>query len=317
LLISSGFCFPLTTDVLIRRSPIFANRDLPRDQPVAIGKTDSNVVLRVGPWTLFFEIQADARFPQVDRVIPAPQATATRLQLDAEDAAFLGQALDRLPGADEQFSPATVDCNGKIAVRARAVHETQVTELVLNRSHYTGTPIRLNTNRAYLARAIRLGFHEIEIADAGTPLVCRDGKRVYCWQPLSHESALEPTKNVICIESTAQTTPAAIPADEPPQPARITLNERIKATKHSGPTNVATNVPANGATNGHVAPENTEPVSLAALIQEAEALHETLSAVKTRAGRFIVALRRYRKRERLMTSALESLQQLKLQEVAE
>ena len=58
------------------------------------------------------------------------------------------------------------------------------------------------------------------------------------------------------------------------------------------------------------------PGGLAALIQEAEALHEALTDARARAGRLIVALRRYRSRERLVSSTLASLKALKLQEVA-
>ena len=76
---------------------------------------------RGGPWTLFLEVQADARFPRVDQVIPDALAAATRLRLEPGDAAFLGQALDRLPGADDLNGPATLDLNGRVAVRARGV----------------------------------------------------------------------------------------------------------------------------------------------------------------------------------------------------
>ena len=43
----------------------------------------------------------------------------TRVQLDPEDARFLQDALDRLPGNEELNSPATIDMNGKVAIRAR------------------------------------------------------------------------------------------------------------------------------------------------------------------------------------------------------
>ena len=119
LLVHGGFAFPWAGDVLVKRSPVFASKGLPRDRPVSVGKTDAHVVLRVGPWTLYLEVQ-DARFPRVDQVIPDPSAVTTRLSLDAADAAFLAQALDRLPGADELNSPATVDLNGRVAVRAGA-----------------------------------------------------------------------------------------------------------------------------------------------------------------------------------------------------
>ena len=112
---------------------------------------------------------ADLRFPDVDRILPGPRDAATRLRLDPADARFLLDALGRLPGADEPNAPATVDLNGKIAVRARAAGEGPATELVLSRSAYTGPPVRLQTNREFLARAIRLGFTEVEVVDADTP----------------------------------------------------------------------------------------------------------------------------------------------------
>ena len=48
-------------------------------------------MLRIGPWTLLLEIQADARFPEVDASCPTPRDAATRLRLDPEDARFLAR----------------------------------------------------------------------------------------------------------------------------------------------------------------------------------------------------------------------------------
>ena len=54
LLVQSGFQFPWTEDVLIPASPVFGCREIPQDVSVAIGKTDTHVLLRAGPWSLFF-----------------------------------------------------------------------------------------------------------------------------------------------------------------------------------------------------------------------------------------------------------------------
>ena len=71
---------------------------------------------------------------------------------------------------------------------------------------------------------------------------------------------------------------------------------------------------APGTANGVAGDGN---VGLAALIQESEALHEVLADARTRSGRLTVALRRYRRRERLVSTTLASLKALKLQDVAE
>ena len=52
VLIRGGFRWPWSRTVLVRRPPPLAARELPRDRPVEVGKTDTHVVLRSGPWTL-------------------------------------------------------------------------------------------------------------------------------------------------------------------------------------------------------------------------------------------------------------------------
>jgi len=48
VLIQGGFDLPWDDDLLVRAVPLFACKSLPRDAPVAIGRTGSYVVLRVG-----------------------------------------------------------------------------------------------------------------------------------------------------------------------------------------------------------------------------------------------------------------------------
>ncbi len=250
----------------------------------------------------------DLRFPDVDRILPGRRDAATRLRLDPADARFLLDSLGRLPGAEEPNAPATVDLNGKIAVRARGNGEGPATELVLSRSGYTGSPVRLQTNREFLARAIRLGFAEVEVADADSPLVCRDDRRILAWQPLPKDSAIAPAEDVTIIES--DPCPDETTRRPSAGPSRI---EAIEQTHRGGPSGKVA-VP-----NGHapaVVPESTNN-GLAALIREAEALHESLGEARSRAGRLVVALRKQRRRERLVAATLASLRQLRLQDVAD
>ena len=318
LLVRTGFRFPWPGDLLIKGSPIFACRALPRDQPVEVGKTDTHVVLRVGPWTIWLEIQKEVRFPDVERVIPQPGEVLTRLRVDPEDARFLESSLARLPGGEELNSPVTVDLNGKIAVRANAPDQPrQVTELVLSRSSYTGSPVCIATNRAFLDRALRLGFTEIGFTGVESPFVCRDETTVYAVQPLSGGSAPDPGANVTCIESAAATGGEARVRARP-ETARRPMSEPVGRDGHepARPAETSSRTPARpvetGGTNG------TEPpgTSLAALIQEAEALHATLADAKARTARLISGLRRHRKQSRLVNETLKSLRQLRLVDAA-
>jgi hypothetical protein len=303
-LIQGGFSFPWGGDVLVRRSPLFACRDLPRDAPISLAKTDSHIVLRVGSWTIWLEVATGLRFPDVDRVLPSSSDAATRLRLDPADARFLLDAIDRLPGGDEPNSPATLDLNGRIAIRAKGPGESTPTELILSRSAYSGPPIRLQTNRESLARALRLGFAEVEVVDADTPLACRDGRRVFAWQPLSKDGVIEPAVDATRIES----GPMPIPTPE------VTSRSRDEPNGPSHPATSATR--SNGV--GAIAPGSTQPtppVDLASLIRDAEALHAALGDVRSRAGRLVVALRKQRRRERLVAQTLASLRQIRLQDV--
>ena len=154
-------------------------------------------------------------------VFPTPDAATARLRLDPADASFLADTLGRLPGSEIHNAPVTVDLNGRVAVRARGSESEATTELVLSRSSYGGAPVRLQTNRDFLARAIRLGFGEVEVVDADSPLVCRAGDRAYAWQPLDADSALAPTDDVTRIESHLHQS-QALPS--PGDPSRNRVN---------------------------------------------------------------------------------------------
>ncbi len=308
VLIRGGFAFPWAGDVLVRRSPIFACRDLPRDRPWAIGRTEAHVALRCDPWTILLEIQTSARFPRVDMAFPAPDAATARLRLDPADAVFLADALGRLPGSEINNAPVTVDLNGRIAIRARGPEGDATTELVLSRSSYGGSPVRFQMHRDFLARAVRLGFAEVEVVDPGSPIVCRSGPHAYAWQPLAADSALGPTDNATRIESPLQ-PPASRPPSTPPRTGQP-MNESSNPQVSTGP--------ATALTRGRpeVVPDPAA-TGLAALIREAESLHGALGEARARSQKLIVALRRQRKQARLMNATLNTLRQLKLQEVAE
>jgi hypothetical protein len=303
LLIRSGIAFPWDGDVLIQSSPIWASKALPRDQPVRAARSETHVVFRVGPWTTYHEIRKDGRFPDFESAVPDEAAVTTRLRIDPEDGRFLVPALERLPDAESPFSPVTVDLNGEVAIRAAG----GVTELVLRRSGYSGPPVRINVNRAYLARAVTLGFGEVGIADVEAPVVCRAPGQIYAWQPLNAESAIGPAEGAIRIESSPSLGDG--PHDRRPRESpRSTMSERANRIGHEP----AIRPESNGQASGEVA-----GTSLAALIQDAESLHTTLMEARSSLARLIAGLRRHRKQSRCLADALKSIRQLKLSEVAE
>jgi len=86
------------------------------------------------------------------------------------------------------------------------------------------------------------------------------------------------------------------------------MSRRTEATKDE--------VGSHDTTHASVGSESQVPGGLSALIEEAGALHRTLSDARVRAGRLVAALRRHRRRERLVDTTLASLRALELQDVA-
>jgi hypothetical protein len=184
---------------------------------------------------------------------------------------------------------------------------SQIAELILNRSSYSGPAIRIITNRQFLSRALHLGFREIGISSVEAPIVCRELHRLYAWQPLNGDAALEPDDNVLRIESSPATSTTGSDQTAPQTPRRI-MRAPIQNNGHE---------PAVSAnSNGHAVSENPG-TSLATLIQDAEALHATLTDARTSIARLIAGLRRHRKQSRLVSETLKSLRQLKLSEAAD
>ena len=201
----------------------------------------------------------------------------------------------------------TVDLNGVVAVRARGEGEDRPAELVLARSGYTRTPARFCVNRDFMARALRLGLSELEVGGPEDPVASRNGGLVYAFQPLSREGAIGAADDVIRIESGHATSPGPARGSGESTKARSPVSERTSRPcpepPGDGPAEPSNN-PGGGA-------------GLTPLIQEGVARHDALGDARARAARLIGALRRERKRSRLLTSTLAQLRALKLQEVAE
>jgi hypothetical protein len=317
LLVRSGFRFPWTDDLLIKGRPIFGCRAIPRDQPVEVGRTDSHVFFRAGAWTVSCVIQQDARFPAAERAIPADSEVGTRLRLDADDARFLESAIGRLPGGEEVNGPVTLDLNGEVAVRAAASDQPkQVTELVLNRSSYAGSPLCISANRALLERALRLGCRELGFTGTDSAFVCRGADRIFAIQPLSGGSPPPADAELTRIESGAASGGGGrIPAHTESERRTMTVRESRNGHEPARPAERCSEVSLRTNETGGTSAAEPPGTSLAALIQEAEALHAALADAKSRTARLIAGLRRQRKQSRLVQETLKSLRELRLQDV--
>lgn len=294
LLLQGGFQFPWQEDVLISRSAVFGCKELNTDGPVEVGRLENLVVLRTGPWTLYFHIDTNARFPQVEQVIPKLRDRTTTWRIAPEDAVFLARALPRLPGGDDEDKPLTVDLNGQICVRARAAGQGRPTEIVLARCSFSGQPARFSVNRQFLGRLLQLGFDELSIFGPDKPVLAQDNQRTLVVMPLPKEAAVAPGDDALRIVS-AEVQP---PPTEP----------QIKKKAMSKPS-------GNGHGNGTLR-RTDKPVQengsagLGGLITEAQALKDALRDAYGRANGLVTALRRNRKQTKWVAATLAGLKQL-------
>ena len=292
LLVHSGFSFPWADKVLVPHTAAFGCRELLDEVEVGVGRTQTHVAVRAGPWTVLLPIDSDSRYPDVDVVIPRPGGAKTRLELDAEDARFLATALPKPPGDEGDTSPITLDLGEPPAVRARAESHQRPVEVLLARSRVHGPAVLAWMDRRLLHRALKLGFRDLEIVRPDTPVVCRDPSRTYLWMTLDKSCALP--------------RGGLAPANGPVDPAAALKSKHRQAEYPIMP------VPQpNGAPKGR---DGTTPESwsLEEGIVETEALRGLLQEASGRTARLLAALKHQRRQSRAVKAATDSLRQLQL-----
>ncbi|QVL33894.1 hypothetical protein KIH39_08310 [Telmatocola sphagniphila] len=198
LFIESGFAFPWDDEVLIPRSGLFAAEELSADR-LEIARTKTHLWFRLGSWMIALLIASEARYPEVHRAIPA-SLEATRWRIDPGESHGLAQCLKQLPGEKDPHRPVTVELNGHVAIRARGTESLQTTEVHLNRSQVEGNPMSLALDRAYLQRALQLGFSEFQIVHPDKPIVCQQGSRRFVCMPLGKTSVIAACPEALQVE---------------------------------------------------------------------------------------------------------------------
>jgi hypothetical protein len=323
LLIQRGFDFPWADDVLVSRLGVFGCQELREESAITIGRTDQHVVLRVGAWTFFLRLDAEARYPKVDQLLAKLNGATTHLRIAPEDAAFLARLLPTLPGEDDGDQAVTVDLNGQVCLRAHAPGEGRAIEVILRHSNFQGKAVRFVLDRPLLIRVLQLGFAELHIVDADKPLLARDDQRTLICMPIPKEYALAPGDAALRIVSGADeqkplTTLTHSPRRRKPSMESSTNHEHDSANRiagENGPVSThlgSTGTSAPNGTTRNSAARKRRPKStgIAALIEETEALKHSLREITRQAHNLVVALKRHRKQNRLVQTSLQALKEL-------
>ena len=300
VLVQRGFSFPWQGKLLVPRSTLFGYKELRPTTPIAIRANDDWLSLHIGPWLYHLKLGEDLRFPEVADHLRSPNDAVARLQVSPPDAQSISQSLSRLPGNDDPYKPVTLDMNGKIAIRARGEEQPQPTELLLCESTCTGEPLRISTDRGYLAHALRLGFRELSFYGANTPVQCSDETRHYLWALLDPDSAIEPSAEALRV---------AVP--EPNTSTSNLSNTKQKKTRpmseNSTETKTTTTPKRSARTKGRGQPEAATNGDLASLIADARA---ALREADGKLRALSAAFKQHQKQVKLVRSTLSSLQQL-------
>jgi hypothetical protein len=252
-------------------------------------------------------VNVDGRFPDVTRHIPRVADATARFALSAADAAFLAQTLPKLPCDDAYNYPLTLDLNGSIAIRAKAADQAKPTEIVLSGSSWSGEPMRLNMNRKFLVRALKLGFSELLFYGPEVPVACHDERRDFVWATLGPETAIPPAEDAIRFESPKDNS--AVSISQPVTPRR---SKAVSETTPNSNGKAASNGHANTTTaKGKSSRRRTNQQDIAALIEQAIKLRTALHDRTHEAGELVKALKQYRRANRAIQQTLSSIRQLK------
>jgi DNA polymerase sliding clamp subunit (PCNA homolog) len=198
LLLHSGFTFDVSEDVLVHGTEVFGCSELPQDVAVDIGKTETHVVVKIGPWSFFLAL-GDGRFPRVEDIIPSFQSAKTTVDLHPDDARFFAENVRRLPGGLEDQA-VTFECNGTIAVRSKT-EDTQAAEIVLTNSTKTGEDVTICLHRRNLMSLAEMCFDRIYLFGNQNAVLARDDYRSYLFMPLESQQAIKPSEDCLLIPS--------------------------------------------------------------------------------------------------------------------
>ncbi|MBL8794674.1 MAG: hypothetical protein JNM56_12275 [Planctomycetia bacterium] len=322
LLLHAGFRFGWSDNILVPALPVWCARDLPSTESLSLGRTETHVFIRVGPWTFALLIDRQGRFPNVADVVPSPAARRTTWTLTAPAAALLARTLPRLPGGQDAEQPVTVDLNSPVAVRARAERDGRTTELLMPESQVSGPALRCCGNRQYLLRALALGFTRFELAGADQPIVACDDRRTYLWMTLPAKDALPAAADAVRVSGVVgaqageELSVSLRPVSGPGRAKRTDVDGAVEPPWPRKGAAADTNGEPAGAVPKAVndaqppAPAATHP----GLLQEAEALRDLLRDGYLRSQRLLAALKRQRQQSRLLNSTVSALRQLRLVE---
>ncbi len=207
MVLFDGFDFPWKSEaILVRKSRLFALKDFIKLYAVSVGLLDKSIVIASGPWRFTMPVETDAKFPNVDQVIPDRQRSTNRVQLDSADRDALHSCLSKLPGNDEELKPVILDLNGHVAVVGKSNQGKSCTVcLELDRSLHLGPDLRTGTPRHNLAYAAKIGADSLYLFGKDKPILACGPRSQYVWMPLLNQDLSVDPAQTQCVRTSTVT----------------------------------------------------------------------------------------------------------------
>ena len=327
LLIAGGFSLPFAEPVLLPAPHALSAAPLRREEVrvafVPNAASAGAVVLLCGDWTVWSPEVRDARFPELDRVVPSAEGRAT-VSLSAADAAFLLDRLPSLPGSADERKPVTLEVgDGGLLVRAADVGGTPV-ELATASSNARGEAVCVG-DRRFLSVALSAGCTRISANGpeepvrmdapggsgtditvvfatlAGDPVPADGAVRVVADAPeTTHEEA---TATPPAATARGRVTHTATKRTPTPMP-KNRIAEHADDHRSNGHVNGTDGHAVRGDDRPDAAPDHDE------LLERVSALGSTLSEAAGEARSLATDLRKLKRRNRAVTGALAGLKKL-------
>ena len=207
LLVQGGYEFPFKEDLLLPKCEVFGLQPLHTYEDVGIGRTETHVAIRIGPWTFVFTLAKEGRYPDTTQIIPRSSRTAAYFRLHPNDAQrFLDNLVRRIKGPAAKEHAVTLDLIDSPCLRFEI--DGRVIEIALSESEVKGEPVRMVLNLAQFLRAIELRFLEFEIQHPDKPIVAREGERIYMSMSMPAHAAILPQSDVDRPSAAESSAPA-------------------------------------------------------------------------------------------------------------
>ncbi|MBA4192736.1 MAG: hypothetical protein C0467_32625 [Planctomycetaceae bacterium] len=282
-LLCEGFTFPFAEDVLVPAVPVFGSKPLIPIRDARVGRTETHLVVAVGPWAVWLPVDARGRYPDVAALISRQPTTV--VEVDPGDAAELINVLPGLPSHRDENRPITIDAADAVTIRGRGESVDNTQEVILARSRVHGPAFHVALDRRLLTRALALGCHAWKLTP-GKPFSAEGAGVTLVAAPLDPTLIVPPRIDAMKCPTETPVTPAEHPAP---------ITQRRSDMPPSD-------------TNGHTPSRGDPPDPLLV----AEELREALAGAAVTAARLVTILKVGRKEKKVLSSILANLRQLGL-----